>query len=625
MSILAPFERDISWLKTEYAQINARQSILLEEKSRVVGDMLAAEEYLEDKAETLHVLQAIQEEWEYEEKREVEDLLSQLVRDILPHRADCKVVLQRGTYRDHTTLDVCIDNEGHPENVWEQRGGSINSILSLGLQFITLVKSGNRPFVLFDEADKAIKEELIPAFAKVVAELSRTLGVQVLYVSHLDAGIFEGLADIISFDEVDNKVVARHLKRHSVEKDEWISSGVSSIRYKNMRRLQDVTLELGPFMTVLTGTNDVGKSSALKAFRALARNGGTMGLISHGADSMRVEATIDDGSVLAYEYFRGKNKAKVKATYTMTDASGTDIEEPHNGKESLPPWMDDYLAMPLVAGVDINFCSQNHPAQMLDNKCCSPTQRAKLLSIGSEAAKVVDMIGQHRANVTAHTKAQNETKRSLSRVKNELNIVRPVCDLDPAEFDPVLKKLEQDYDFVTQLNAVGSEMVKLQEMITLLETLPEDSIELQKVDVANISSISALNDLADEMGQTTGMLQIYSQVECEDPLSLTKPRDNAEFVSIGRQMVSSLSLIQALESLPEGRVELREVVHSEGVDALAKSLSEATKAIRGTSGRLAAMEQQQSQIKVNIASLLEEVGDVCPFCKGSMNGEKHAH
>ena len=102
--------------------------------------------------------------------------------------------------RDTTTVTFEIDRNGNREDVLLGQGGSVANILSVGLRLFalaTLPTKTHRGFLVLDEQDCWLRPELVPKLVKIVAQTSRTLGFQVLLISHHDVAIFERYADKI--------------------------------------------------------------------------------------------------------------------------------------------------------------------------------------------------------------------------------------------------------------------------------------------------------------------------------------------------------------------------------------------------------------------------------------------
>ena len=86
-----------------------------------------------------------------------------------------------------------------------------------------------------------------------------------------------------------------------------------TVHVENFQSLLDVTVPVKGF-TVVTGTNNAGKSALMRAIRAAFQNGRGTGFIRHGKTKAIVEITFDDGRSLRWE--KGK-AAGDKPTYIL--------------------------------------------------------------------------------------------------------------------------------------------------------------------------------------------------------------------------------------------------------------------------------------------------------------------
>jgi len=92
-----------------------------------------------------------------------------------------------------------------------------------------------------------------------------------------------------------------------------------TIRVQNYQSIKDATVVVDGF-TVVTGTNNTGKSALMRAVRAAFQNARGTSFIRHGADKCIVEIDFGDGRTLRWEKGRGKGD---KPTYIIN--GGTPI------------------------------------------------------------------------------------------------------------------------------------------------------------------------------------------------------------------------------------------------------------------------------------------------------------
>ncbi len=86
-----------------------------------------------------------------------------------------------------------------------------------------------------------------------------------------------------------------------------------TVHVQNFQSIKDATVVVDGF-TVITGTNNTGKSAFMRAVRAAFQNARGTSFIRHGADKCIVEIDFGDGRTLRWEKGRGKGD---KPTYII--------------------------------------------------------------------------------------------------------------------------------------------------------------------------------------------------------------------------------------------------------------------------------------------------------------------
>ena len=100
--------------------------------------------------------------------------------------------------RGVATVEFWIDREGSKEDVKRGQGGSVSNVLSVALRMLALARqdtSIHRRFLVLDEQDCWLKPDIVPKLVKIVRSAGRTMGFQVIMISHHDQSMFEQFAD----------------------------------------------------------------------------------------------------------------------------------------------------------------------------------------------------------------------------------------------------------------------------------------------------------------------------------------------------------------------------------------------------------------------------------------------
>ncbi|MHB8366473.1 MAG: AAA family ATPase, partial [Acidithiobacillus sp.] len=309
----------------------------------------------------------------------LESLLGAFLNDVLPRGTDMgeqSVTMSLDTQRGLPALQVAVRNGEQVEDALRGRGGSVANVLSAGLRFIAIARTGGRantlqgvrPFLVLDEADCWLSPERVPAFSEVIHSLTYDLGVQVLMISHHDTALLKGFPvhlERVAGEDGFPSVRARHLPLNPVHlvsdntaddaadlENEKLSEDsytrLTSIRLENFLSHEDSLIPLTAGVTVLTGDNDVGKSAVTEAFRAIAYNDSSDAVIRHGASESRVSLLFADGTRITWVRVR---KGSPKTSYQLY-ADNDLIRETPAPKE-VPEWVRILLGMDLREKMDV--------------------------------------------------------------------------------------------------------------------------------------------------------------------------------------------------------------------------------------------------------------------------------
>ncbi|MET0430224.1 MAG: AAA family ATPase, partial [Microvirga sp.] len=219
-----------------------------------------------------------------------ETLLSALVQEVLP--GEKSVALDLSTERGLAALDICVRRaDGTLEDVLEDNGGALTNVIGMALRLIAVVKADVARFLALDEADCWIAPDRVPAFYKVLEDGAARLDVQCLAVSHHDLSAFAGtfhIARIVGEPETGVDIVS------DPSATLWSPAqpGLRFIRLVNVQAYEDATLHLAPGVNALIGPNNRGKSTFIRALRAVFYGEARDSLVRAGARSAMVEIGV---------------------------------------------------------------------------------------------------------------------------------------------------------------------------------------------------------------------------------------------------------------------------------------------------------------------------------------------
>lgn len=184
---------DLRELEREYDRLQARAQSLHEDYLDEAGRLESVLAFLELAPRAEMRIEQLTAELFGETLDEIELNLTHAVREVLGQ--DRTVVSSRETKNNRLNVTFSIiggQDPDHVEDIVAGQGGSVLNILSTGLRLIALSRldpERHRPFLVLDEQDCWLKPALVPRFMKLIAEISRRLGLQLLVISHhpLDA------------------------------------------------------------------------------------------------------------------------------------------------------------------------------------------------------------------------------------------------------------------------------------------------------------------------------------------------------------------------------------------------------------------------------------------------------
>ena len=188
--------------------------------------------------------------------------------------------------------------DGTLEDVLEDNGGALTNVIGMALRLIAVVKADVARFLALDEADCWIAPDRVSSFYRVLEDGAARLGVQCLAVSHHDLSQFSGKFHIARIAGEPASGVEVQSSDPSAAWDD-AQPGLRFIRLVNVQAYQDATLRLSPGVNALIGPNNRGKSTFIRALRAVFYGEARDSLVRAGAKAALVEIGVAGNSDLA--------------------------------------------------------------------------------------------------------------------------------------------------------------------------------------------------------------------------------------------------------------------------------------------------------------------------------------
>lgn len=357
-----------------------------------------------------------------------ETLLTALVQEVLP--GEKPVRLDLTTERGLPALDIGVERpDGGREDVLEDNGGAMTNVVGMALRLIAVVKAGVGRFLALDEADCWIAPDRVPAFYRVLEESAAKLGVQCLAISHHDVAGFGAdltVSRIAGRPETGVAIAGPAASCAAAWSPEM--PGFRYLRLVDVQGFSDATLPLGPGVNALVGPNNHGKSTVIRALRAVFYGEVRDSLVRAGANAARVEIGVADGRVLRYARQPKRTPVNLwslhEADGSLVRENGTTLE---TGGRDVPAWVERLFGITRVEDLDVHVAHQKFPVFLLGEK---PARRSAVLSIGREAGLVRDMQALQRERVTEDQRTIREGEREIARLREALSALG---DLDALE------------------------------------------------------------------------------------------------------------------------------------------------------------------------------------------------
>ncbi|MEZ7197106.1 AAA family ATPase [Pseudodesulfovibrio karagichevae] len=205
---------------------------------------------------------------------------------------------------------------------------------------------------------------------------------------------------------------------------------INKIIIDNFMAHEHTELELGPGVTILTGSNNTGKSAVVEALRCLATNPARSPnpalYIRHGAKEARVEVEVDDGTRVAW--VRTKRWAK----YEVWAPDAEEPEEYHKLQGRVPEDVARILRLDQVEletrkdAVDVHLGNQRDPVFLLNQP---DSVMAEFFAASTESAHLLAMQNALKMRVRDAKREERALDEQAGRIGADLDRLAPLPDI----------------------------------------------------------------------------------------------------------------------------------------------------------------------------------------------------
>jgi hypothetical protein len=197
-TMTADLPSSIVTARSIFDRLDGRRRELLAEEQRHSARLIELKRYLELAPSVDIALERLGQAMFGQIAETLERTLTLSLQEVLGQAVSLKVTQE--FKRGAATLKFHLERDGEPEDIMRGTGGSVANILSVGLRIFALAKLDkriHRPFLVLDEQDCWLSPDLVPRLVKIIQDAGRTLGIQVILISHHSSALFERYADRI--------------------------------------------------------------------------------------------------------------------------------------------------------------------------------------------------------------------------------------------------------------------------------------------------------------------------------------------------------------------------------------------------------------------------------------------
>lgn len=400
-----------------------------------------------------------------------------------------------------------------------------------------------------------------------------------------------------------------------------------TVHVENFQSLSDVTVKVQGF-TVITGTNNSGKSALMRAIRGAFQNARGTAFIRHGTTKATVEITFDDGRKIRWEKGKG---AGDKPTYIVDGGS------PLHPGQAVPDEVRDLGVRPITVGgreVWPQFAPQfTGQIFLLDQP-------------GSVLAEAVSDVN--------HVSQLNEALRLAESDKRSAQSELRVRLKDQAALENELIKYTFLIPFeadVAAIEADHAKAVKIGNVIGVVQTL-KDRHDAAKTAVDNLQGVEAVTvpedalfkdaqDLLDTLGTLKVLRDRWVDFQAAiDKLagveSIDIPQDTSTksayeilsdleaLLALQTKLAKAQAAVDALTGIPE--IEDLDTTDAEALldrlvalEALRGRWAKASGGVESLDAEMATVNQDLADVAKEIDTMLDGLGE-CPVCGSAHTG-----
>jgi hypothetical protein len=592
-------DHDATRAQASLARLEGRRDALQVRREELTREIELAKGRLAVKDEVEAFIEAVHGSASRRSLSAFETLLTALVQEVLP--GEKPVALDLSTERGLASLDICVRRpDGSLEDVLEDNGGALTNVVGMALRLIAVVKADVARFLALDEADCWIAPDRVSSFYRVLEDGAARLGVQCLAVSHHDLSQFSGKFHIA---RIAGEPVSGVDVQSSDTSAAWDDGqpGLRFIRLVNVQAYKDATLPLSPGVNALIGPNNRGKSTFIRALRAVFYGEARDSLVRAGAKTAGIEIGVAGRRVLRFT--RQPRRSPVNI-WSLHEADSSIVEEQgmryETGGRTVPDWVADLIRIRKVEDLDVHIAHQKFPVFLLGE---TASRRSAVLSIGQEAGYIRDMLVIHRERCRRDNDLVRNGERELIALGETLEGLK--------DLDALKDKLSAIRSLGDNLKDISAHLQRLQQRASQLADLTR---RLEKAQAR--AAITAKLPEGEQLTRLTRMVE----------RSRERERLGERVVGLSHGLARSKARLAALGSLPAALPALENTASAQNI---LKRMNDLRSAALIAQSRIEQVDGGLTSLQAEMARLVEETGGLCPTCGSPVKPETlldhHAH
>lgn len=627
------FRQDIAELRRAVANAEGQLQGETLRRDKLTKDVGEAKGRRELKPKIDKFLEEQQADFHTRIVRKYEQLLTTFVNEVMQGQAP--IGLDLTIKRGQPALDIVSRVTADiAKDIYRHKGGALTNLISLGLRMIVITRSKRRRFMILDEADCWAQTEKIPAFYKVVREGASKLGIQSIAISHFPTSMFGDDVNIVRLsghpESATGTNVNNNPRRHIWSDDE---EGFRYIRLINFQGYVNETLHLTPGTTIISGDNDLGKSTFVRAMRAVFYGDREIddGLIRDGERMCAVEIGLKNGRVLRWDRQIRRNPVNL---WTLKEADGSvvtinnedgSVAARYETGGDLPEWVEREFGISPVHGLDAHLTIQKEPVFLLTE---SPQVRALVLSVGQEASYISGMIAKHKEQVAADSatirEGEKELMRILERVSKLERAVQKSDALATAEgIYETLKNRSSVADhagkLLSDIERATRDLTILRRKAEILEFVPElEDVRGLEVDMRETERLAALHTSIRTTERQVERHRRTAEILHRLPSVVPEIKSSDRLIDLGRNIAGTRTEVERLAKVrdilarvPEKIPALRDMT---SVGDIVRNVTAGQLAVASSTLKLTEVDEKMASTKAEIDAIVKSFGDSCPVC-----------